>query len=98
MQEVDANLRKGEPLWRETGNAHGTTLVVTDTGLRAIRIEPVVAKTGFAIHENAAETPVTKLPTLRAGTKRAMLITLLQPRTRAIFAIKLQGSPRRRSC
>lgn len=78
LQEVDANLRRGEPLWRETGDGHGTTLVVTDAGLLAIGIEPVVAETEVAIHENAAETLVTKLPKPRAGTKQAMLIALLQ--------------------
>ena len=36
LREVDANLRRGEPLWRETGDGHGTTLVVTDAGLLAI--------------------------------------------------------------
>ena len=77
LQEVDANLRRGEPLWRETGDGHSTTLVVTGAGLLAIGIEPVV-KTKIAIHEDAAEIPVTKLPTLRAGTKQAMLITLLR--------------------
>jgi hypothetical protein len=78
LQEVDANLRRGEPLWRETGDGHGTTLVVTDAGLLAIGIEPVLAKTEVAIHENAAEPTVAKLPTPRAGTKQAMLITLLR--------------------
>ena len=78
LQEVDANLRKGEPLWRETGDGHGTTLVVTDAGLLTIGIEPVMVKTVVAIHKNAAETPVPKLPTPRAGTKQAMLITLLR--------------------
>ena len=78
LQEVDANLRRGEPLWRETGDGHGTTLVVTDSGLLAIGIEPVVAKTEGAIHENPAEMPVPKVPTPRAGTKQAMLISLLR--------------------
>lgn len=78
LQEVDANLRRREPLWRETGDGHGTTLVVTHAGLLAIGIEPVVVKTEAAIHENAAETPVTKLPTPRTGTKQAMLIALLR--------------------
>ena len=78
LQEVDANLRRAEPLWRETGDGHGTTLLVTDAGLLAIGIEPVVAKTDDTIHENAAESSVTKLSTPRAGTKQAMLITLLQ--------------------
>ena len=36
LQEVDANLRRGEPLWRETGDGHGTTLAVTAAGLLAI--------------------------------------------------------------
>ena len=78
LQEVDANLRRGEPLWRETGDGHGTTLVVTDAGLLAIGIEPVAAKTEAAIHENAVDTPVTKFSTPRTGTKQAMLITLLR--------------------
>ena len=78
LQEVAANLRRGEPLWRETGDGHGTTLVVTDAGLLAIGIEPIVAKTEVATNENASETPVTKLPTPRAGTKQAMLINLLR--------------------
>ena len=78
LQEVDANLRKGEPLWRETGDGHGTTLVVTDAGLLAIGIEPVVVKTMVAIRDHAAEPPSPKPPTPRAGTKQAMLISLLQ--------------------
>lgn len=40
LQEVDANLRKGEPMWRETGDGHGTTLIITDAGLAAIGIAP----------------------------------------------------------
>jgi hypothetical protein len=78
LQEVDANLRRGEPLWRETGDGHGTTLVVTDAGLLAIGIEPVVVKTLVAIRKHAAEAPAPKVPTPRAGTKQAMLIALLQ--------------------
>ena len=78
LQEVDANLRRGDPLWRETGDGHGTTLVVTDAGLLAIGIEPVAVKTGTAIREHASVTPEAKQPTQRAGTKQAMLIALLQ--------------------
>ena len=40
LQEVDANLRQGEPVWRKTGDGHGTTLVATDAGLAAIGIDP----------------------------------------------------------
>ena len=53
LQEVDANIRRGEPLWRETGDGHGTTLVVTDAGLLAIGIDPVVVKTVVAIRQHA---------------------------------------------
>ena len=70
LREVDANLRQGEPLWRETGDGHGTTLVVTNAGLLAIGIEPVVVKTMTAIHKHAAEPPSPKPPTPRPGTKQ----------------------------
>ncbi len=71
LQEVDANLRRGEPMWRETGDGHGTTLVVTEAGLEAIGIEPVADP-----QPTAAETP--KPVTIRAGTKQAQIIALLQ--------------------
>jgi hypothetical protein len=78
LQEVDANLRRGEPLWRETGDGHGTTLVVTDGGLLAIGIEPVAVRTEAASPATATEAPAPKPPILRTGTKQAMLIALLQ--------------------
>jgi hypothetical protein len=83
LQEVDANLRRNDPLWREIGEGHGTTLVVTDAGLLAIGIEPVVVKAVVAIREHAAEaTAPTKVsaasPKQRSGTKQAMLIEMLR--------------------
>ena len=78
LQEVDANLRRGEPLWRETGDGHCTTLVVTDAGMLAIGIEPVVVKAMAAIRDHVAEAPAPKQPRPRAGTKQAMLIAMLQ--------------------
>jgi hypothetical protein len=78
LQEVDANLRRGEPLWRETGDGHGTTLVVTDAGLLAIGIEPATAHRIAADHKRAGDTTPTNQPIVRAGTKQAMLIALLQ--------------------
>ena len=80
LQEVGANLRRGEPLWRETGDGHGTTLVVTDAGLLAVGIEPVVVQTMVAIRERAKAEPEVepKTPTPRAGTKQALLIAMLQ--------------------
>ena len=78
LQEVDANLRRGEPLWREIGDRHGTTLVVTDAGLLAIGIEPLVAKTEVTIREHAAKSVASKPPTQREGTKQAHIIAMLQ--------------------
>ncbi|SEN93762.1 Protein of unknown function [Pseudorhodobacter antarcticus] len=78
LEEVDADLRKNEPLWRETGDGHGTTLVVTDAGLLAIGVEPVVVQTMAAIRTHAAQPPAPKPATPRAGTKQAQIIALLQ--------------------
>jgi hypothetical protein len=78
LQEVDANVRRNEPHWRETGDGHGTTLVVTEAGLLAIGIEPVVVKTRVAKFGVAIAETEVKHPTLRTGTKRALLISMLQ--------------------
>ena len=78
VQEVDANLRRNEPLWRETGDGHGTTLVVTDAGLLAIGIEPILVKTRVASRGGAKAQSEVKNPTLRTGTKQALLIAMLQ--------------------
>ena len=78
VREVDANLRRNEPLWRETGYGHGTTLVVTDAGLLAIGIDPVVVKTVVANCEHVAKAVASKTPVQRAGTKQAQIIAMLQ--------------------
>jgi len=72
LEEVDADMRNGEPVWRETGDGHGVTLIATDTGLDAIGIEPDSAETKPT--EDAA--PKTRTP--RAGTKQATLIAMLR--------------------
>ena len=77
LQEVDASSSRGKPLWRETGDGHSTTLVVTDAGLLAIGIEPVAVQAMAAVRKDAAEASVPKPPTPRAGTKQAMLIAML---------------------
>ena len=68
LEEVDADLRKGEPFWRKTGDGHGTTLVITDAGLKAIGIET----------ETPQPDQAQPKPKLRAGTKQAMLIGMLE--------------------
>jgi hypothetical protein len=89
LQEVDANLRKGEPMWRETGDGHGTTLVATDAGLAAIGIEPEVANTApTGANEPPSDAPAPDAATEpeaapkarkpREGTKQAQLIAMLR--------------------
>jgi len=82
LEEVDGNLRRDEPVWRETGDGHGTTLVATDAGLAAIGIEPERA-TDAPTEEAAPDTPAEpdsapKPRTPREGTKQAKLIAMLR--------------------
>jgi len=78
LQEVDADARRGEPLWRQTSDGGGTTLMVTEAGLLAIGMEPVVVQAIVAVRRRQVETPAQKQPAQRAGTKQAMLIAMLQ--------------------
>ena len=89
LEEVDANMRKGEPLWRETGDGHGTTLIATEAGLEAIGIEPVAASAVVSARKGKPQTGADLAPTteatdapkpvaIRAGTKQAQIIALLQ--------------------
>lgn len=72
IEEVEADMRKGEAVWRETGDGHGVTLVATDTGLAAIGIE-----TGSAEAKPTKDAaPKTRTP--REGTKQATLIAMLR--------------------
>lgn len=87
LQEVEVNARRGEPVWRETGDGHGTTLVATDAGLAAIGIEPddadpAPASATEALQQdpdpdgNAEAAHAMRTP--RAGTKQAALIAMLR--------------------
>jgi len=81
LEEVDADIRKREPLWRETGDGHGTTLIATMAGLEAIGIEPVVASTMTSLRKANPEPEPADVPkpvAIRAGTKQAQIIALLQ--------------------
>ena len=89
LQEVDADLRKGEPMWRETGDGHGVTLIATDAGLAAVGIETEdantapVGATDAPTEEPTCDTPTEqraapKARTPREGTKQATLIAMLR--------------------
>ncbi len=90
LEEVDADMRTGEPVWRETGDGHGVTLVATDAGLAAIGIEPDSAAT----KPTKAAEPKTRKP--REGTKQATLIAMLRAPNGATIkeiAATLQWAP-----
>ncbi len=74
IEEVDANLRRNEPLWRETGDGHGTTLIATEVGLYAIGIDPAVVRTMAALRNADLEAIAAQRP----DTKQARLIAMLQ--------------------
>ena len=76
LDEVEADIRKGEPTWRKTGDGHGTTLVITDAGLEAIGVETETPKLD----------PEQGKPKLRTGTKQAMLIEMLKASEGATIA------------
>ena len=88
LEEVYADMRKGEPVWRETGDGHGVTLVATDAGLAAIGIETEGADAPAGANEAPIEEPATDTPTEaaaapkartpREGTKQATLIAMLR--------------------
>ena len=85
LEEVEADLRRKDPLWRETGDGHGITLIATEAGLEAIGIEPVVAKATSAPRKAKLDAAPTsegpdapKPVAVRAGTKQAQIIALLQ--------------------
>ena len=85
LEEVEANLRRNEPMWRETGDGHGTTLIATEAGLEAIGIEPVVASACVGLRKPKPEpvrkpddTGTAKPVAIRAGTKQAQIIAMLQ--------------------
>jgi hypothetical protein len=92
LEEVDANRKLGDPVWRETGDGHGVTLIITDAGLEAIGVEPDTAPQAVTHGEVASEaaqapTEASSPPApadeprerkMREGTKQALVIEMLR--------------------
>ena len=81
IEEVAA--KRGKPLWRETGDKHGVTLVATDAAFAALGIEPVPAPTAADARETEpAPSALARatVPRTRADTKQAQLIAMLKRR------------------
>lgn len=92
LEEVDANRKLNDPVWRETGDGHGVTLIITDAGLETIGVEPDTAPQAATRREETDEPPAapTETPSqpapataprerkMREGTKQALVIELLR--------------------
>jgi hypothetical protein len=92
LEEVDANRKLGDPVWRETGDGHGVTLIITDAGLEAIGVEPDGAEQpgthGAEASESAQASAEASSPPApaaaprerktREGTKQALVIEMLR--------------------
>ena len=80
LEEVPASTRLKEPLWRETREQGGLTLVATEAGLAAIGIDPIVCRTVSRARRKVALTVVdgaSKPVAIRGGTKQACLVEML---------------------
>lgn len=79
-EEVEA--RPGDPVWRETGDGHGVTLVATDAALAALGIEtePSVTETDPEVEAAVAaiEATLPQPKSRRADSKQAHLIGMLK--------------------
>ena len=92
LEEVDANRKLNDPVWRETGDGHGVTLVITEAGLEAIGVEPDAAPQAATRGEEADEAPAAPTEAsgqpapatappgrkTREGTKQALVIEMLR--------------------
>lgn len=75
LKEVKANRKLNDPVWRDTGEGHGVTLVITDAGLEAIGIEVEPPKSKA---QRAQPKPASTERKIREGTKQALVIAMLR--------------------
>ena len=84
LKEVKANRKLNDPVWRESDEGHGLTLIITDAGLETMGIEiPAAkpAKVGRAkppATATEATPPAAKERKTREGTKQARVIEMLR--------------------
>ncbi|RYH05915.1 DUF3489 domain-containing protein [Tropicimonas sp. IMCC6043] len=77
LEEIDANIARGEPLWWETGDGCGTTLIATEAGLAAIGLSPAEIRTRLDGRNPEPQCAVAEPNAPRAGRKLARLIEML---------------------
>jgi hypothetical protein len=59
LEEVAANRKLGDPVWRETGDGHGVTLIITDAGLDAMGVEPGTPRSAVQAATHGEDTEAT---------------------------------------
>jgi hypothetical protein len=75
LKEVKANRKLNDPVWRESDEGHGLTLIITDAGFAAIGIEVEPRKPKAQKPEPRPVAPERKI---REGTKQALVIEMLR--------------------
>jgi len=84
LKEVKANRKLNDPVWRETDEGHGVTLIITDAGLEAIGVEIPVAKPAKVEKAKSTASAPEATPAAakerktREGTKQALVIEMLR--------------------
>lgn len=75
LKEVKANRKLGDPVWRESDEGHGLTLIISDAGFTAIgiQVEPQKTKT-----QKPTPKPAPTERKMREGTKQAVVIEMLR--------------------
>ena len=71
LEEIDADTRTGETIWRETRAGQGVTLAITEAGLAAIGIGPESEPKSKAAPKPAASKTPAKAPKAATGAKNA---------------------------
>ena len=71
LEEIDADTRTGETIWRETRAGQGVTLAITEAGLAAIGIGPESEPKSIAAPKPAASNTPAKAPKAATGAKNA---------------------------
>jgi hypothetical protein len=75
LKEVKANRKLGDPVWRESDEGHGLTLIISDAGFAAIGMEVEPQKSRNSKPE---PKPVATERKIRGSTKQALVIELLR--------------------
>ena len=83
LKEVKANRKLNEPVWHESDEGQGLTLIITDAGFAAIGIEVEPQKPKAQKMEQKPTSPERKT---REGTKQALVIEMLRRKEGATIA------------